>query len=70
MVQGLRPNSCPYLFAQFAWATLLLVKPFITANVPHHVICLQVMTGMEVVKTMWKADLLTRAWLKSSYSGG
>ncbi|KAK2750047.1 hypothetical protein FQN55_002765 [Onygenales sp. PD_40] len=70
MVQGLRPDSHPYLFARFAWAILRRVKPFLTAGVPRNVIRLQASNRTEDIETVWNAELLTGARLKSSYSGG
>ncbi|PGG97114.1 hypothetical protein AJ79_09342, partial [Helicocarpus griseus UAMH5409] len=70
IVQYLENDSRPYLFARFAWAILLFVKPFITAGDPRHVVRLQVSTGIEDVEMVRKAELLSGAQLKASYSDG
>jgi hypothetical protein len=69
IVQYLENDSRPYLFARFAWAILLFVKPFVTAGDPRHVIRLQVSTGPEDVEIVRKEEFLSGAQLKSSYGG-
>ncbi|EEQ84126.1 hypothetical protein, variant [Blastomyces dermatitidis ER-3] len=70
IVQYLDSKSRPYLFARFAWAILLFVKPFVTAGDSRHVVRLQASTGVEDVELEWKAEFLSGAQLRASYSGG
>ncbi|KAG5304192.1 hypothetical protein I7I50_11205 [Histoplasma capsulatum G186AR] len=69
LVQHLQVDCRPYLFARFAWAVLLHVKPFINSGIPRHIIRLQMTSneGQYVLKR--KAELLTGAVLKKSYGG-
>ncbi|EDN08328.1 predicted protein [Histoplasma mississippiense (nom. inval.)] len=69
-VQYLENDSRPYLFARFAWAILLSVKPFVTNGEPLNVIRLEVSTGVEETQKVWKAGFLSGAQLKANYSGG
>ncbi|EEH11301.1 conserved hypothetical protein [Histoplasma capsulatum G186AR] len=70
IVQYLGNDSRPYLFARFAWAILLFVKPFVTTGDPRNVIHLEVSTSVEKTQTVWKAEYLSGAQLKANYSGG
>jgi HNH endonuclease len=67
IVQYLRPMARPYLFARFAWAVLLQVKPFITDDLPRHVIRIQI---SEEDKIEYKKELLSGPQLKACYGGG
>ncbi|EER45825.1 conserved hypothetical protein [Histoplasma capsulatum H143] len=70
LVQRLRADCRPYLFARFAWAVLLHVKPLINSGIPRHIIRVQMTSseGQAVLKR--KAELLTGAVLKKNYGGG
>ncbi|KAG5289480.1 hypothetical protein I7I48_08813 [Histoplasma ohiense] len=70
IVQYLESDSRPYLFARFAWAILLSVKPFVTNGEPLNVIRLEVSTGAEETQKVWTAEFLSGAQLKANYSGG
>ncbi|EXJ70034.1 uncharacterized protein A1O5_07107 [Cladophialophora psammophila CBS 110553] len=66
-VQYLDSAAHPYLFARFAWAILLQVKPFITAGFSRHVI--RISTNGEG-KTEYKLEHLSGLQLQNYYSGG
>lgn len=66
-VQYLDENAHYYLFARFAWAILLQVKPFIIAGFSRHVIRIQT-SGED--KTNRKEEFLNGSQLKAYYGGG
>jgi hypothetical protein len=65
-VQYLDENAHYYLFARFAWAILLQVKPFIIAGFSRHVIRIQ-MSGEEINR---EEKFLNGSQLKAYYGGG
>ena len=67
IVQSLNERSRPYLFARFAWAILLQVKPFITAGPPRYAIRIQI---SDKDKIEYKEELLSGPQLKAFYGGG
>jgi HNH endonuclease len=67
LVQYLDENAHYYLFARFAWAILLQVKPFIIAGFSRHVIRIQ-MSGED--KITRKEEFLSGSQLKAYYGGG
>jgi HNH endonuclease len=66
-VQYLHENTHYYLFARFAWAILLQVKPFIIAGFSRHVIRIQ-MSGEDKINREEK--FLNGSQLKAYYGGG
>jgi hypothetical protein len=66
-VQYLHENARYYLFARFAWAVLLQVKPFIIAGFSRHVIRIQ-MSGEDKINREEK--FLNGSQLKAYYGGG
>ncbi|KFH48542.1 hypothetical protein ACRE_006410 [Hapsidospora chrysogenum ATCC 11550] len=68
IVQSLHGGSRPYLFARFAWAVLLKVKPFVTAGWPRHVIRVHISNGQSEVE--YRADHLNGPQLQDLYGGG
>ena len=67
IVQSLNERARPYLFARFAWAVLLQVKPFITAGFSRHGIRIQI---SDEDKIEYKEELLSGPQLKAYYGGG
>jgi HNH endonuclease len=67
IVQYLDETARPYLFARFAWAILLQVKPFITDDLPRHVIRIKI---SDEDKIEYKKELLSGPQLKTCYGGG
>jgi HNH endonuclease len=67
LVQYLDENTHYYLFARFAWAILLQVKPFIIAGFSRHVIRIQ-MSGEDKINREEK--FLNGSQLKAYYGGG
>jgi hypothetical protein len=67
VVQYLNNKARPYLFARFAWAILLQIKPFITADFPRHAIRIQI-SGEGKIE--YKEQLFSGLQLKSFYGGG
>ena len=67
LVQYLDEKAHYYLFARFAWAILLQVKPFIIAGFSRHVIRIQ-MSGEG--KTNREETFLNGSQLKAYYAGG
>jgi hypothetical protein len=71
IIQYLEDGARPYLFARFAWAILLFVKPFITSGFSRHVVSLHVSTNSEGLdEIVRKPELLSGAILLSRYGGG
>ncbi|KAL7627754.1 hypothetical protein AAE478_001949 [Parahypoxylon ruwenzoriense] len=68
IVQSLHNSSRPYLFARFAWAILLRVKPYITAGIPRDVT--RVYINNDERKTEYKAERLSGPQLERLYCGG
>jgi hypothetical protein len=67
LIPSLGPYSSMYLFAHFAWAILLRVKPFITRGFPRHVIRAQVNNDGKMEHT---TEVLSGSQLIALYSGG
>ncbi len=67
IVQYLDGKARPYLFARFAWAILLQVKPFITDDLPRHVIRINISDADQIE---YKKELLSGPQLKAYYGGG
>jgi hypothetical protein len=67
IVQYLDGKARPYLFARFAWAILLQVKPFITDDLSRHVIRIKI---SDEDKIEYKKELLSGPQLKAYYGGG
>lgn len=67
IIQSLHGRSRPYLFARFAWAVLLQVKPFITAGWPRHVIRAHIINDQS--KMEYRADHLNGPQLQDIYGG-
>jgi HNH endonuclease len=67
IVQYLDGKARPYLFARFAWAILLQVKPFITDDLPRHVIRIKI---SDEDKIEYQKELLSGPQLKAYYGGG
>ncbi|KIW92546.1 uncharacterized protein Z519_06393 [Cladophialophora bantiana CBS 173.52] len=65
-VQYLDSAARPYLFAHFAWAILLQVKPFVTASFSRHVI--RISTNGEG-KAEYKLEHLSGLQLQDYYGG-
>jgi hypothetical protein len=74
LVQYLNIDSAPFLFARFAWAILLSVKRFVTANVTRHVIRAVVSTqsigGNETQGTKYESQFLQGQELNNLFGGG
>jgi hypothetical protein len=66
-IQYLDEKARCYLFARFAWAILLLVKPFILAGFPRYVIRLR-MSGDDEINH--EVKFLDGSQLKTHYGGG
>jgi hypothetical protein len=67
IVQYLDPEACPYLFARFAWAIFLQIKPFIIAGFSRHAIRIQ-LSGEDKIE--YKEKLFSGLQLKTLYGGG
>jgi HNH endonuclease len=66
-VQYLDKGAHYYLFARFAWAILLQVKPFIIAGCSRHVIRIQMSSEDKIAR---EEKLLSGSQLKNFYGGG
>ena len=66
-VRHLNIQSTPYLFARFAWAVLLGVKPFICQGPPRSVIQLQI---DDKDMPSYPVEMLNGGQLTSKYGGG
>jgi hypothetical protein len=66
LVPSLSPESFPYLFAHFAWAILVRVKPFVTRGFSRRVIQARVNDG----KVDYETEMLSGSQLMSLYSSG
>jgi HNH endonuclease len=66
-VQYLDENAHYYLFARFAWAILLHVKPFIIAGFSRHVIRIQLSGEDKITR---EEEFLNGSQLKAYYGGG
>jgi len=66
-VQHLHIKSAPHLFAHFAWAVLLMVKPFICQGLKRSVIQLRI---DDKETKSYPAIMLNGSQLISSYGGG
>jgi HNH endonuclease len=66
-VQNLSEKAHYYLFARFAWAILLQVKPFIIAGFPRNVIRIQMDLEGRINR---EEKLLSGSQLKAYYGGG
>ena len=67
IVEYLHEQARPFLFARFAWAIFMQVKPFIVEGIPRHVIRIQT-SGEGIVQR--KEELLSGAQLKTYYGDG
>jgi hypothetical protein len=70
LVQYLKTDCRPYLFARFAWTVLLHVKPFINSGDSRHIIRLHVSSDAEGTRMERKSEFLSGVELKNSYGGG
>ncbi|UKZ72268.1 uncharacterized protein TrAtP1_013210 [Trichoderma atroviride] len=69
IIRGLTSASKPYLFARFAWAVLLRVKPFVTQGFQRHVIRVHV-DNNESSLVEYKEEIMTGIQLQAHYGGG
>jgi hypothetical protein len=67
LVQYLDDRSRPYLFARFAWAVILHVKPFITLGTGRYVVRIHTDNNGKVEQ---KTEFVGGPLLRSGYGGG